>query len=325
MRNLRQTTRRQLEQFLSALFLPEELIEVRFIESWQSLGKKLSRVVQPAEWVRRTELASMHRDLIATAQRTRANIYFGVCPREKAGDADDQSIETVRCVWCDIDDVALDEAYDRWNAAGVPRPSIVVSSGYGIHGYWLLEHDLKSPERRSQLARMLPRFYQGFGGDHVQNLSRVMRLPGTANLKDARNGKPPRSCSLCCCDPDIRYPFQAFSQWIDRADEERPSRSPSEPQLPAGRLPADQIRSRPEVQELVQRLDMPATDRSRRDFAVVCELLRLGVDREAIWRLVSGSSKFDSHGRPYFDITITNAERSILVVGHHAEHLKQRV
>ena len=120
MRNVRQTTRRQVEQFLSALFLPEELIELRFIESWQSAGRKLSRVVQPAEWVRRGDLVAMHRDLTASAQRTRANIYFGVCPRTNVGDADDHSIETVRCVWCDIDDVALDQAYQRWNAAGVP-------------------------------------------------------------------------------------------------------------------------------------------------------------------------------------------------------------
>jgi hypothetical protein len=39
----------------------------------------------------------------------------------------------------------------------------------------------------------------------------------------------------------------------------------------------------------------------------------LGLAKEEIWDLVSGSSKFESNGRPYFDVTINNAERRIFV------------
>jgi hypothetical protein len=67
------------------------------------------------------------------------------------------------------------------------------------------------------------------------------------------------------------------------------------------------------VMEIVQNLDNPSRDRSRRDFAIVCDLLRLGLTREEIWPLVAGSSKFESNGRPYFDITIANAERTVLL------------
>ena len=63
--------------------------------------------------------------------------------------------------------------------------------------------------------------------------------------------------------------------------------------------------------ELVSRLDRPTPDRSRRDFAIVCDLLRLGLAKEDIWDLVSGRSKFESNGRSYFDVTISNAERRI--------------
>jgi hypothetical protein len=48
--------------------------------------------------------------------------------------------------------VTTDEAHARWTAAGVPKPSIVVRSGSGIHAYWLLENDLTTPEARSRLA-----------------------------------------------------------------------------------------------------------------------------------------------------------------------------
>jgi len=36
------------------------------------------------------------------------------------------------------------------------------------------------------------------------------------------------------------------------------------------------------------------------------------LSREDIWSLVSDSSKFESDGRPYFDLTVTNAERAVL-------------
>ena len=81
MTTLRQEARRQLEQFLSTLFLPDELIELRFIESWVSRGKKRSRVVRAAEWFRREELVLHHRAIADLARRERANVYFGVCPR----------------------------------------------------------------------------------------------------------------------------------------------------------------------------------------------------------------------------------------------------
>lgn len=309
-----QTPRQQLQQFLSALFRPAELIELRFIESWSSQGKKRSRVVQAARWLDRDELIARHDEFLESAKRTHANLYFGVCPRSHEGDADDRSIETVRCIWCDVDQTTAAEAYRRWKAAGIPRPSIVVSSGSGVHAYWLLERDLHSREERLRLTAMLPCFYRDFGGDHVQNLSRILRLPGTLNYKNARNGTPPRACSLCMCNADLRYPVNAFSKWFGQVDQGKPSAPPLACRrylCPVGALSAG--RRADAVKELVARLHTPSQDRSRRDFAVVCGLLKLGLSRDEIWELVAGVSKFESGGRTYFDRTITNAERSSLV------------
>jgi hypothetical protein len=80
------------------------------------------------------------------------------------------------------------------------------------------------------------------------------------------------------------------------------------------------LAERAEALELVSRLDSPTPDRSRRDFAIVCDLLRLGLAREAIRQLVSGRSKFESNGRSYFDVTISNAERTILLDGTAPSH-----
>jgi hypothetical protein len=307
--------RRQLEQFFSALFLPDELIEIRLIESWVSRRKKRSRVVRAAQWLQRDALVSQHREMTGFARRERANVYFGVCPRPRSGDAQDDRIQTVRCLWCDIDNVTAEEAFDRWSREAVPSPSIIVSSGSGIHGYWLLQRDLRSREERALVAAMLPHFYRSFGGDHVQNLSRVMRLPGTVNCKEARNGRQPRLCVLCACQPELRYPLEAFSEWIDQAEQQqRQRRAPSVSSRTAAEVSTEAILARTaEAAALARQLGKPARDRSRRDFAITCDLLRLGLTGEEIWPLVCDSSKFESNGRPYFDVTIANAERSILL------------
>ena len=86
-----ETARRQLEQFLSTLFLPDELIEIRFIESWFSRAGKKSRVARSAEWLRRSEFISQLGDINDFARAERANVYFGVCPRCREGDSHDET------------------------------------------------------------------------------------------------------------------------------------------------------------------------------------------------------------------------------------------
>ena len=313
MKAVRQESRRQLEQFLTELFLPDELVELRFIESWVSGGKKRSRVVRSAEWLRRDEIVAQQLELAEFARRERANVYFGVCPRTRRGDSHDEQIQIVRCLWADVDDVTASEAHERWDSARVPSPSIVVNSGSGIHGYWLLDRDIRSPEERSRITAMLPRFYRSFGGDHVQNLSRILRVPGTVNFKDARNGRPSRPCTLLSCQPELRYPLEAFAHWLTLAMRDR-RRNRLRTVHVASRSTSRRKSARDaDIAEIVQHLDRRSRDRSRRDFAVVCDLLRLGLTSEEIWPLVAGSSKFESDGRPYFDVTIANAEQNVLL------------
>lgn len=310
------TPRPQLERFLTALFLPDELVELRFIESWVSPGRKRSRVVRSSEWLRPREFLAQHVQLTSIARQTRANIYFGVCPRARKGDSHDESIQTVRCVWCDVDGVTAEEVDDRWRDAGIPPPSLVVGSGSGIHGYWLLERDLQTMEDRLRFAAMLPHFYRSFGGDHVQNLSRILRPPGTMNFKDARNGRPPLPCKLLACNAKLHYPLHAFSPWIRLAESEVESTTSS--RSSGSHDPAPRAASycgNGKVMELVSRLDRPSSDRSRRDFAIVCDLIRLGLAHEEIWELVRHTSKFESNGRAYFDHTIANAERRVRLDG----------
>jgi hypothetical protein len=109
--------------------------------------------------------------------------------------------------------------------------------------------------------------------------------------------------------------LEAFARWIAIAEQEPSRRSGG---AVAAHSPAEGLSRRcraeqGDVAEIVRSLDRRVRDRSRRDFAVVCDLLRLGLTGQQIWPLVAGTSKFESNGRPYFDVTIANAERTVLL------------
>lgn len=312
-----QSPQGQFERFFAALFRPDELVELRLIESWTSRGKRRSRVAAPPRWIPAGQLLGEYDELVKFAESPRANIYFGVCPRPNEGDAVDQSITTVRCLWCDIDDVTAREARRRWKVAEIPQPSLVVHSGGGVHAYWLLDRDLTTAAEREHLAGILPPFYAAFDGDHVQNFSRVMRPPGTMNYKEARNGKRPASCSLISYRPERKYSIDTFAEWMESSGLSHRHTTRALKDRVQTKLPSVwKLACHDDAEALASRLELPSDDRSRRDFAVVCDLLRLGLSPAEIWMIVADKSKFESNGRPYFDLTIANAEKTVLLAGN---------
>ena len=304
-----QTARGQLAQFLSALFLREELIELRFIESWLSDNRKRSRVVRPSEWLRPDEFIAAHGDLTAFARRERANIYFGVCPRSKVGDADDHSIrDDPLCV------VRHRPRHRRrgpqaLESGGNPAPLDCRPQRLGSPRLLALaaRPDVPSgaiailwPCCRTSTAASAGTTSRTFHGCCVRPGPSTTRMPATAV----------RRCPAAFASAIRKYGtrWTAFAPWMPKDErEKRP-----EPAAPRSHPAVDASSVHAEATTLIRRLDRPCRDRSRRDFAIVCDLLRLGLSRDEIWSLVSASSKFESDGRPYFDLTVTNAERAVL-------------
>ena len=65
------------------------------------------------------------------------------------------------------------------------------------------------------------------------------------------------------------------------------------------------------VRRLVSRLNRNNTDRSKRDYAIVCELIRLGLRERDIWSLVHEKSKFATDGWRYFVTTFYSASQDV--------------
>jgi len=129
-------------------------------------------------------------------------VYFGVTVRREAkppvirtgkkgdytayvrGHVTDAHILTT--FWADVDD-SSPEAYARLLALS---PSLIVSSGGGYHGYWLLDtphtiHEVDMQEIKWALKGIAKKCD---GDAKVAELARIMRLPNTANTKPSRKG-----------------------------------------------------------------------------------------------------------------------------------------
>lgn len=106
--------------------------------------------------------------------------------------------------------------------AAFPQPSVVVDSGGGIHGYWLLSEPwrLDSDDARAA-AELVQRAWvqQVIGADPaVHDLTRILRVPGTLNFKY----DPPRPVQFLACDLDRLYTLPALTAHLPPMHEAAP-------------------------------------------------------------------------------------------------------
>lgn len=141
------------------------------------------------------------------------NVYFGVCPREKR-EGKEKNIEQVNCLWIDLDcksEKERLEALKRLRGFGL-APSIIISSGNGFHAYWLLNrpYQIKTEKNRLKAKGCLKGLSLYLGGDMVFDLSRILRVPGTKNVKNPNNPLPVEMLEF---DNKKRYEFEEFEQF----------------------------------------------------------------------------------------------------------------
>jgi hypothetical protein len=99
---------------------------------------------------------------------------------------------------------------------GIPEPSVITYSGGGYQAFWKLQEpvaidgDTAKYEDAKLYNVQLERIFEG---DNCHNVDRIMRLPGTVNLPDAKKLKKGRKPALAVVKKfagDIAYPLTAF-------------------------------------------------------------------------------------------------------------------
>jgi uncharacterized protein (DUF927 family) len=136
--------------------------------------------------------------------RGKVDAYFGCAKYGPLNNRTHENATYFRALWMDIDcgpakgvpdekgiirgyltqQIGLDEFKKFCISVGLPRP-ILVSSGYGIHAYWLLE-EVVTRREWEPLANRLRELCveQGLIVDSsVFEASRILRIPGTFNFK----------------------------------------------------------------------------------------------------------------------------------------------
>jgi len=370
-------------QFVEALFCPGDVALFRPIETWTERGRKHSRVdyqgvthlrlgikAGDGRWCEHAGMVeSGLRKIIDRASAEKVNVFVGVCPRWNGGGQYDLAwqVRTIRALWSDVDDYSPADALARCETAGLPKPSIVVNSGHGVHLYWLLDvpfpiddaggppppvftEFVDSPDggkkrRRTYLrdAETKERFYLDtpqhgpqlseralliqdilagiaakIGGDHTTDLARLLRLPGTLNRKDERNGSPPVPCEMVECEPTRRYTIDQFRQYAGDSPSKKRRDQVARVKLPTRR------KVTPRKQDRFNEMALACAtaeigNRSDVDFALLCYAIESGVPADDVWGQVSDVGKFAEGGRRYFDLTWTAA------AGHTQEKLFAKI
>lgn len=158
------------------------------------------------------------------------NIYFHVNPvrYEVTSKAERTDIDRVCYLHVDIDPRAdLDLGDERKRCLkllttnlpkGIPEPTVIVFSGGGYQGFWKLEEPI-TINGEMGLAEDAKRYNQQlelmFGADNCHNIDRLMRLPGTWNVPDAKKLKKGRTKELARVlqfKDELSYPVKTFTQ-----------------------------------------------------------------------------------------------------------------
>lgn len=194
------------------------------------------------------------------------DIYYGVLPRIRQSGTADAVVSKSRWVWADFDQKKVPEGKAFFSLMKAPVvPNVIVDSGHGYHAYWLLDRF----EPFAVVSQVMKNISVFFGGDHVQDAPRVLRVPWTTNYKDI-----PVPVRLLKWDmTEQGYPLEAFDRLLPL---------PERPQV----IPAIREGGEPEeAQEWLENLiiyDPGKGYRSEHAFKVVVWLVRYGKSYDEI-------------------------------------------
>lgn len=180
-------------EYLRAVFAGAEgFIEFRLIGQ----GKTTQHFIPVQEVFDRW--AEIEPKLLA-ANKAGANCYYGAHARtDRVGDA--AHIKECRIVYADLD--YKDPALLEKNYAAVKgfnlTPTFAIDTGHGYHLIWLL----KEPVPHAEAEKIMRTLARVLAGDHVWDAPRILRLPGTMNVKVAAEPVP---CEVVKADPGRAY------------------------------------------------------------------------------------------------------------------------
>lgn len=155
---------------------------------------------------------------------------FGVYFVVNSGGTKDRDITKVNAHYMEIDDIPLQEQWEKIMAFPLPPTFVVYSGGKSYHTYWLVK-DAEIVRFRNIQQGLI----KHFGADRsIINEARKMRLPGYFNRKP-QNNKP---CEVYYCEPGNVYTQDELEAILPSVEERQDDKiSPKERMSKAKRNP----------------------------------------------------------------------------------------
>ncbi len=258
------STHEQIAHFIDLLFEPTDLVEVRMLPL--GAGPDAHPI---QEWPEARQLPGLA-DHFLELNAQGYNIYVGANPRScRAGNAD--SVEIARVLFVDLDnDVTPSEARQRVIDAGVPFPTMIVSTGHGQHLWWVLEEPKMDLEQWTGRQKALIRVLDG--DPVVHDPPRIMRLPGLVNHKP-----PPKPVSLFAVDRDARHSIDCFPAAIltpsERSKRSEKAERSQRSQAPLPK-PVPSLMDDPRVREAISLTQPTGPDQRRRKLFTLARIAK---------------------------------------------------
>jgi hypothetical protein len=146
--------------------------------------------------------------------------------------------------------------------------------------------------------------------DHTTDLARLLRVAGTMNRKDERNGKQPIPCTLVVCEPNRRYPFDLFVPLAEASPDRLHREKLAKVKLPTPRKLSPTKRDK--YSGFLAACNMAEVgQRSQADFGLCCFAIKSGMAKTEVWADVHNVGKFAEGGDRYFGLTWAAAETKV--------------
>lgn len=273
------------------------------------------------QWFQRAYINKLLEAAIAVDKR--ANVYVRITPLAKPPDRGrglEQHSIGASVLWADVDTSDPFGALAKLQAMDKP-PSLIVNSGNGLHAYWSLKRfttDIDGVKARNLGLIIAINDGKKDGiADSCYDLARILRLPGTYNIK---NPDIPKPCTIVDYHPEYEYDLDDFTpaEYTDNAMLVWDS-------VP---LPGDFLESiRERDKKLTNRIFSAETarkvdgvplkpngdiDRSRNDAYIATRLLGLGFGPETILSVLMqpewlSGAKYTQTGRYDYVVMTVNA------------------
>lgn len=196
----RRKAKTALTTYASCVLSPDDIIEVRCLRN----GQKPQQI-----WCKARELP-LYSAKLAKLNTDGWQIYVGANPRKLHGASGDKNVICARTIFADVDHTDAEVVRTSLKKKRLPPPTLMVSSGHGVHCYWRLA----DPIAPGLFRRLQHELADLLGSDSsVKNPERIMRLPGFLNLKDKAKPAP---CRIVQVNPARVYERGTLRKIIPR-------------------------------------------------------------------------------------------------------------